>query len=209
MSIFNLIMSQAHHFWDERYSDNAYVYGTSPNEYFKQKLDAIPSPGKLLLLAEGEGRNAVYAAQNGWQVTAVDFSAIGREKALRLAEEQGVEIDYQLADIQQFDMAKNGPWDAIGLIYAHQPAVIRTAVHQKCIQALRPGGLIILEAFNKNQIGRSSGGPKDPESLYSQNELEKDFEGLEMLEAGEYSCYLNEGPGHEGQAEIVRLLLKK
>ncbi len=155
-------MENPQHFWDNRYSETAYTYGTQPNVYFKKQLDAIPKPGRLLLLAEGEGRNAVYAAQKGWAVTAVDFSEKGKEKALILAAEQGVQLDYQIADIGQYDMLQNGPWDAIGLIYAHFLPETRPEIHQKCVQALRPGGQLILEAFNGKQINRSSGGPKDP-----------------------------------------------
>lgn len=202
-------MNDLIHFWNDRYSKADYTYGILPNHFFKQQLDAIPTPGRLLLLAEGEGRNAVYAAQKGWQVTAVDLSEKGREKALALAAAHGVSLEYQIAKIQDYPFAQNGPWDAIGLIYAHFPPEIRFKIHQKCVKALRPGGHLILEAFNRKQLGRLSGGPKDPDMLYSKTTLEDDFEPLELLEAGAYTVYLEEGEGHNGLAEVVRILAKK
>ncbi len=202
-------MDHPQDFWDQRYSKESYAYGTAPNAYFKAQLDAIPQPGRLLLIAEGEGRNAVYAAQQGWQVTAVDFSEKGRAKALALAAARGVQFEYHIADIQQYDLVGNGPWDAIGLIYAHFPPEIRAATHQKCAQALQPGARIILEAFNPNQLSHHSGGPRNLEMLYSSPLLKEDFKGLEILESSESTLYLNEGEGHEGLAAVVRLVLKK
>jgi 2-polyprenyl-3-methyl-5-hydroxy-6-metoxy-1,4-benzoquinol methylase len=201
-------MNHTNAFWDNRFADAAYAYGTQPNVYFKQQLDAISKPGRLLLLAEGEGRNAVYAAQQGWKVTAVDFSEKGRTKALALAAEKGVSVEYILANIQSYDMLSDGPWDAIGLIYFHLSTEQRSAIHQKCAQALKPGGALILEAFHLKQIERLSGGPKDLDMLYTQRLLADDFVGLEVLEAMEITTVLQEGEGHKGEAEVVRLCLK-
>ena len=202
-------MENPNAFWDKRYESQEYVYGIAPNRYFQQQLDAIEKPGRLLLLAEGEGRNAVYAAEKGWQVTAVDFSTSGRDKALALARERGTTIDYLLADIQHFDFAKFGAWEAIGLVYAHFPPEWRTSIHQKCAKALAPGGKILLEAFNRKQLSRLSGGPKDVEMLYSKILLEEDFELLTPVEAAELTILLNEGDGHSGLAEVVRACFQK
>ncbi len=191
-------------FWEQRYENTAYTYGTKPNHYFQQQLDALEKPGRLLLLAEGEGRNAVYAATQGWQVTAIDFSANARKKALALAQEMGVNFEYLLADIQQFDISALGNWDAIGLIYAHFPPDWRVSVHQKCADALAPGGHIILEAFNPKQLNRLSGGPKNLDWLYTQNMLLQDFESLEPVMCLESTLFLQEGAGHEGFGEVVR-----
>lgn len=196
-------------FWDKRYSAPDYTYGVKPNRYFKNLLDALPSGGRLLLLAEGEGRNAVYAAQQGWDVTAVDFSEKAREKALALAVTAGVAFDYQIADIARYDVVRQGPWDVIALVYAHFRPEMRQNIHRKCIEALRPGGKIILEAFNRRQINRLSGGPKDPDMLYSKVLLEEDFDGLDVLEMAESTIYLHEGEGHVGLAEVVRTYMEK
>lgn len=202
-------MNHPRTFWDNRYAEAAYAYGTKPNVYFKNQLDAIPTPGRLLLLAEGEGRNAVYAAQQGWQVTAVDFSEKARGKALALAAENDVHFEYLIANIQDYNLVGNGPWDAIGLIYAHFPPELRVSIHHKCTKALKKDGRVILEAFNRKQLGRLSGGPQDIDLLYSKIMLEEDFDGLEMLEATESTTFLSEGEGHAGLAEVVRFLLKK
>jgi SAM-dependent methyltransferase len=196
-------------FWEHRYSDDAYKYGKEPNKYFQDSLDAILNPGRLLLLAEGEGRNAVYAAQKGWQVTAVDFSSKARDKAIQLASESGVTLDFQVCDVRSFDIEQNGPWDAIGLIYAHFNPGVRSIIHGQCLKALRPGGRLILEAFNRRQLNRRSGGPGSLEMLYSKQKLLNDFAGLDVLEADELTVFLNEGDGHSGLAEVVRLQLER
>lgn len=202
-------MNNPNQFWDNRYAETAYAYGTQPNVYFRQQLDTLVQPGRLLLLAEGEGRNAVYAAQQGWQVTAVDFSPNGREKALALAREHGVTFEYIVQDIAEFDFSTPGTWDAIALIYAHFPPALRTAVHQKCAEALAPGGKIIIEAFHERQLGNTSGGPQTVELLFSKALLEREFAGLEALEITEQSVVLEEGQFHAGPAEVVRAFFEK
>jgi len=197
-------MENPHMFWETRYSEAGYMYGIEPNRYFQQCLDAIPTPGHLLLLAEGEGRNAVYAAQTGWTVTAVDFSEKARDKALALAAARGVTFDYLVADLQHFDIGQSATWDAIGLVFAHFTPETRHLLHQKCVRALRPGGSIILEAFNHRQLGRLSGGPKNVEMLYSKLMLQEDFEGLDTVEISEATVFLDEGEGHAGLAEVTR-----
>ena len=202
-------MNYPNTFWENRYQSDGYTYGTRPNAYFKAQLDAAGTPGRLLLLAEGEGRNAVYAAAKGWQVTAVDFSPKAREKALALAEAQGVEFEYLIADIQHFDFDSHGKWDAVALIYAHFPAAWRASVHRKCADALAPGGILVVEAFNPNQLSRTSGGPKNIDMLYSKTILEQDFEPLETIECKELTIVLDEGEGHSGFGEVVRGYFRK
>lgn len=202
-------MNYPNTFWENRYGAEGYTYGIQPNAYFKTQLDAAGTPGRLLLLAEGEGRNAVYAAAHGWQVTAVDFSPKAREKALALAEAQGVEFEYLIADIQEFDFDAHNKWDAIALIYAHFPAEWRAAVHRKCADALAPDGILILEAFNPDQLNRTSGGPKNIDMLYTVAILKQDFEQLETIECEAFTIVLDEGDGHSGFGEVVRGCFRK
>lgn len=194
-------------FWDERYAQPEYIYGTEPNVYFRQQLDALP-PGKLLLPAEGEGRNAVYAASQGWQVTAFDLSTEGRRKALALAAQQGVEIDYHIMGFDAMDWEEN-TFDAIALIYAHQPRALRSLAYPRLLHFLRPGGTLILEGFSKNQLGKSSGGPQALELLFSQEELREDFAALSSQALEETEIVLDEGRYHAGAASVIRLLGKK
>ena len=192
-------------FWDARYEGETYAYGTEPNTYFRQQLDALP-PGRLLLLAEGECRNAVYAAKRGWQVTAVDFSDEGRAKALRLAVAQGVHLDYQVADLTALGWLRPGHYDAVGLIYAHLAPTDRQAVHAAAAASLAPGGHLILEAFSPHQLGLPSGGPRVAEMLYEPATLTADFAGLMLLENQALGVVLHEGSFHTGPASVVRLL---
>jgi SAM-dependent methyltransferase len=193
--------------WNQRYESEEYAYGTAPNMFFKDKIASI-SPGRLLLPAEGEGRNAVFAAALGWDVTAFDFSEQAERKARKLAEQNGVQIKYFVGDItsSHFD---SQTYDAAGLIYAHISPEFRERVHLEIMNSLKPGGYIILEAFNKNQIGYNSGGPKNIEMLYSAEMLIKDFKALDILILEELTVHLSQGSFHQGESAIIRLFGRK
>jgi SAM-dependent methyltransferase len=138
-------------FWDIRYSNSEYAYGTQPNVYFKSFIDGN-SPGKILLPGEGEGRNAVYAALKGWEAFAVDQSQAGMDKAKKLAEINNVNIDYQIKELSSFEPDMD-TYDAIALIFLHLPPQIRVHIHQNLIRLLKPGGSLLIEAFSKAQLG--------------------------------------------------------
>lgn len=194
-------------FWDERYAAPEYVYGEMPNVFFKTQLEKL-KPGRLLLPCEGEGRNAVYAAQMGWEVEAFDQSETGRDKALRLAESKGVFLNYQVCDWSEASYPA-ASFDAIALIFAHLPAFLRAAAHQQLIPYLKPGGTLILEGFNPRQLQHQTGGPKDPAMLFTEVILRQDFAELELLELYEAEEELNEGPYHSGVAAVIRLVGRK
>jgi len=193
--------------WNKRYAEKEFVYGTGPNNYFKQEIDKL-KPGKLFLPAEGEGRNAIYAAQLGWEVVAVDMSEMGKEKAMKLAAEKKVKIQYHIDDLETFQYPVN-EYDAAGIIYAHFPAKTKSHVYQKVAGSLKIGGFVILETFNKNQLGKSSGGPQNIDMLNSLDEIKAAFEGFEFIEQAEVQVNLNEGGLHNGMAEVVRILAIK
>jgi SAM-dependent methyltransferase len=190
-------------FWNERYSSEAYVYGTEPNSFFSEKIATL-KPGKILLPAEGEGRNAVFAAKLGWQVTAFDSSIEGQKKAFQLAEKQNVTIQYSIDSYESFNFADEY-FDCISLIYAHMPADKRNAFHRKLITFLKPGGHLILEGFSKNQLQYNSGGPKDYGMLFSLEELKLDFNVFSVLKLEEKEIVLKEGAFHDGKASVIRL----
>lgn len=190
--------------WNERFSADKYVYGTSPNEFFKEQISKL-APGKLLLLGEGEGRNAVYAAKRGWTVDAVDWSENAREKALKLARSNNVMIDYQIADLDEIFFHFSA-YDAVGLIFVHMDEELREAVHQKAIKTLKPGGRIILEAYEKDQLNKNSGGPKDIKLLYSLEDIVGDFKSLTYEVLSKETIQLNEGELHNGEASVIRLV---
>ncbi len=194
-------------FWNERYSVEEYVYGKVPNTFFSAHIMQL-NPGKLLLPGEGEGRNAVFAASLGWQVHAFDVSEAGQSKALRLAAETGVSIQYTLSPYLQYD--NNGEYyDAIGLFFTHQPSEMRTAFHQRLITMLAPGGILIMEKFHKDQVHRYTGGPGNVDFLVNEQEVLQDFGSLEILELNEQVRSLNEGPFHQGEAAVVQFVGKK
>jgi SAM-dependent methyltransferase len=192
-------------FWNERYANEEFVYGTEPNDFFKQQLDKL-QPGKILLPAEGEGRNAVYAATQGWEVTAIDFSIKGKEKALQLAKMKGVNITYEVAVIQEFQSDEK--FDVIGLCFAHFPADIRKQVHQHLLGFLKIDGHVILEGFAKAQLENVSGGPKNIDMLFSIEEIKDDFQQLEFELLQEMTIELSEGNYHKGIAKVIRFVGK-
>jgi SAM-dependent methyltransferase len=194
-------------FWDERYEDSAYVYGEIPNEYLQKQLNNL-SPGKILFPCEGEGRNATFAAINGWEVFACDFSISGREKALALANKNGVSFEYQVCDILAYE-AKAESFDVIALIFAHFPIEIRAKIHQKLVVFLKPGGTIIIEGFNKQQMNKNSAGPKSPEMLFDKDALQSDFQNCDIVELEEKNVLLKEGKFHQGEAEVIRGIFRK
>lgn len=192
-------------FWNKRYTEDSFAYGTLPNAYMKQELDKL-APGSLLLPAEGEGRNATYAASKGWDVVAFDYSSAAQKKALQLSEKTGLSLDYQVMDVLNFHSSKK--FDVVGLCYAHFPVDIRANAHLHLLQFLKPGGVVIFEAFSKTQLGKASGGPKNEEMLFSIQEIKKEFKGLDFEFLEEITVYLNEGEYHQGEASVIRFVGK-
>lgn len=199
-------------FWDERYGARAYAYGELPNVFFREQLLKL-SPGRILLPAEGEGRNAIFAARHGWEVVAFDQSNAGRDKALRLAEKYGVAIEYLVGEFQTLSFAKQH-FDALGLIYAHFSAEAKSEYHRMLNTYLRPGGTVVFEAFSKSHLtyntqNPAAGGPKNVDMLFSEEELRADFPHYEMLHLQEEIIQLKEGLFHNGQSAVVRMVAKK
>jgi cyclopropane fatty-acyl-phospholipid synthase-like methyltransferase len=191
-------------FWNDRYRSKVFAYGTMPNEFFASELKKL-TPGKILLPAEGEGRNAIFAAQMGWDVVAFDFSESARDKALQLAQKNGVSVDYRIASYDDF-VGDKLSFDCLALIYAHMPEGKRPNYHKKLISLLKPGGNIILEAYSKNQINNNTGGPKDLSFLFSKTDLENDFSDLRYLHVTEKQTILNEGEFHSGLSDVIQVL---
>lgn len=191
-------------FWNKRYSDQQYIYGKEPNQFLRGELSKI-TPGKILFLGEGEGRNAVYAATLGWDVDAVDYSEAGKYKAEKLAAENVVRINYLVEDLSTFSPKQNY-YDAIVLIYLHLEEELRERVSKKVIEVAKPGGKIILEVFEKEQIKNNSGGPKNAGLLYSLQDVVEDFIDLEFEKLSKDNIVLNEGEGHQGKAAVIRFV---
>ena len=200
-------------FWNARYKDTDYAYGKEPTVFFKEQLNAIPTHLNLLFPAEGEGRNAVYAATKGHRVTAFDISKEGRNKALALATEHHVTLDYKVGELSDLDFEKSS-FDGIVLIYAHIPLSLKSDFYNELLTLLKPGGFIILEGFSKKHLqfnteNPKAGGPKDIDQLFSKDEILNDFAGFETLLLEETETTLNEGAFHVGKSAVIRYIGKK
>lgn len=198
--------------WDERYASNEFAYGTQPNDYLREQLAKL-APGKILFPAEGEGRNAVFAAKQGWKVSAFDISVEGQKKARQLAAVNNVSISYEVEDLEKLPYSPE-QFDAIALIYAHFPAEIKSHYHKTLSKYLRKGGVIIFEAFSKKHLdylakNEKVGGPKDIGSLFSIEEIKADFENYYFRELEEMEIELNEGVYHNGVGSVIRFLAEK
>jgi SAM-dependent methyltransferase len=194
-------------FWNERYATEEYAYGTEPNLFLKEKLEQL-TPGKILFPAEGEGRNAVFAAEMGWTVTAFDASTEGKRKAELLASKNNVQIDYRIDNYENVSFQPEY-FDCVVLIFAHTHPLKRNEYHRKLMSFLKPGGTLILEGFSKKQIANNSGGPRDIDMLFSKEELQSDFGSFSKLTITEKDYPLNEGPFHQGIASVIRAFGEK
>lgn len=194
--------------WDERYSTNEFIFGTEPNDFLKANIDKLKS-GCVLCLADGEGRNGVYLAKLGFDVTAVDMSEVGLEKARQLAADNGVEIQTVLADLNDFVIEPNS-WDNIVSIYCHLPPPLRNKVHSASSQGLTEGGIFLLEAYTPKQLEMpGTGGPPVPELMFTAHMLKQDFQSLELIRTLETEREVNEGSKHYGLSAVVQFIATK
>ncbi len=193
--------------WDERYGTSGFFYGTDPNDFLRDEAARLPR-GDLLCLGDGEGRNGVWLASRGHRVTSVDLSAVGLAKASRLAAQRGVVIATVAADLATFDLG-TARWDAVVSIWCHLPSALRRDVHARVVRALRPGGVVLLEAYRPAQLGRGTGGPPVADMLPDLASLRTEFAGLDELLGREVERDVREGRGHGGNSAVVQFLARK
>lgn len=193
--------------WDERYTSDEYVYGTEPNEFLRAAVANVRRVGALCL-GEGEGRNAVFLAQQGFEVLAVDSSAVGLQKAGRLATDRGVHIETLVADLADYTIEPDA-WDLIVSIFCHVPPAIRRRLHAEVVTGLRPGGVFILEAYTPAQLEWGTGGPPTAELMMTRDALVEELDGLEFEEAVERERDVIEGQFHTGRGAVVQILAHK
>lgn len=196
-------------FWNERYHQSAYAYGKQPNAFYKSQLDTL-IPGTILFPAEGEGRNAVYAAIKGWQVEAFDISEAGKIKAEKLANENHVKINYTIGTFGNLTYKKQ-QFDVIVLVFAHFNPENRWEYHKLLSEYLKPNGLIILEGFSKKHLeyGKKNpavGGPKNLDMLFSKEIIQSDFKRFKTLLLQEQEVVLQEGECHNGMGHTIRFV---
>jgi len=193
--------------WEERYAGPDYVYGTDPNSFLLAVVEQL-APCKVLCIAEGEGRNAVYLASLGHQVTSVELTESGVAKTLALAKERGQVVDARQGDLATCDFGQN-QWDLVVSIFAHTPRAVRIAVHERVVRALKPGGKFVLEAYTPDQIARDTGGPKDFDLTMDLERLREELAPLVFDHAVELVRPVVEGPLHSGEGAVVQIIARK
>jgi len=193
-------------FWDKKFNSDEYIYGKEPNNFLKSYIDQV-NPGKILLPGDGEGRNAVYAAKKGWDVTALDYSTKAKEKALKLGKQNKVTINFHTSKAEEYTSSEK--FDLIAIIFLHLTPDVRPKVHDKIIHFLKPGGTVLMECFSKDQIDNNSGGPKSIDLLYNETEIERDFKELNIKQLKKTEIELNEGSHHQGKASVIRMIAEK
>lgn len=193
--------------WDERYGSEDYAYGTTPNTFLEEHFKAIPR-GKVLSLAEGEGRNAVFLAKQGYSVTAVDGSSVGLQKARKLAEANGVNVELIHADLSEFDIGEN-QWDGVVSIFCPVPSVLRIKLHKRVVAGLRNGGVLVLEAYTPKQMSFGTGGGNSLDVLMTKETILAELGCLQFDHLVELEREVIEGQYHTGLAAVVQAIATK
>ena len=192
--------------WNERYSSDEFAYGTESNSFLAENAKLLTGP--VLSLAEGEGRNAVFLALRGLEVLGVDGSAVGLAKAHKLAELKGVAVRTEVADLAAYAPAAN-TYGSVVSISAHLPGNVRRRLYPLVEQSLKPGGIILLEAYSKSQLSRNTGGPKDPDILMTVEDILMEFPDCEVILCQEIEREIVEGEFHTGLACVVQFIARK
>ena len=193
--------------WEQRYADAHYVFGTEPNDFLRAQLQVLPR-GRVLCLAEGEGRNAVFLAEAGFEVHSIDLTEAGVAKTLQLAADRGVTVHARVGDLAATHIGL-GEWNAIVSIFAHMPPPVRRDLHRRVVAALAPDGVLLLEAYTPDQVGRGTGGPHDPALTMTLAGLRDELELLEFVHAVEMVRDVVEGVGHTGPGAVVQVVARK
>lgn len=194
--------------WNNRYDVDEYLFGKEPNDFLKDVAHVLPSAAKVLCIADGEGRNGVYLASLGHDVTSVDQSGVGLQKASALATEQGVAISTVEADLTEYDLGEE-QWDAVVSIFFHIPEEPRTQIYKRVTRSLKPGGLLILESYTPDQLKFRTGGPPTTELMMTESIARQTFPELEFERCEELQRDVIEGSGHTGRAAVLQVIARR
>jgi cyclopropane fatty-acyl-phospholipid synthase-like methyltransferase len=195
--------------WDERYSGHDYFYGTAPSQFLQKHASWLKPGMRALVIADGEGRNSVFMAERGMDVAAMDNSPVGLEKARRLARVRGVEVDFHLADLRSWDW-EPARFDLVAAIFIQfaDPA-FRSRIFDGIERTLKANGILMLHGYTTRQLGYGTGGPKDPEALYTSEMLMARFGDWKIEAFAEYDAELQEGAGHSGPSALIDLIARR
>jgi SAM-dependent methyltransferase len=195
-------------FWNARYKEKEFAYGTTPNDFLKSHIQILKPNAKVLCLAEGEGRNAVFISENNHDVTAIDYSQEGLNKLNALAKEKDLSIKTICADLTDYKIEHN-TWDAIICIFGHFPSPLRTSIFSQVYSGLTKDGVLLLEAYHKDQINYKTGGPQVADLLYSKEELQHDFSEFENISIETSIKEIEEGKYHKGTSAVIQVIAHK
>ncbi|WP_413206893.1 class I SAM-dependent methyltransferase [Rhodospirillum sp. A1_3_36] len=195
-------------FWDDKFSRPGYLYGVEPNSWLVSQRYRLKTGMRVLCVGDGEGRNGVWLAQQGMEVMSVDSSPVALRKSMKLAMDRNTKLMTHCADLVTWHWPREA-YDAVVAIFLHFPPTVRPAIHVAMAGALRPGGILLMEAFRPEQIKNGAGGPRNPSLLYTPDTLRTDFEELTIEELAAWDGVLDEGPGHQGQSATTRLVARK
>jgi cyclopropane fatty-acyl-phospholipid synthase-like methyltransferase len=196
-------------FWDERYQGETYLFGEAPNAFLARQAHRLAPGQTALAVADGEGRNGVWLAEQGLSVLSADGSPVAQAKAARLAEARGVSLDLQQVDLAAWDWPRER-FDLVAAIFIQFAGPeLRAEIFENMKLALKPGGLILLEGYRPEQIAYGTGGPRTPENLYTEAMLREAFADCEILELAAYDAVIEEGAGHSGQSALIDLVARK
>jgi SAM-dependent methyltransferase len=195
--------------WNRRFSAEEYVFGTEPNAFLASQKPLLARGMRALCVADGEGRNSVWLAAQGLEVTAFDFSPVGLAKATKLAERSGAKVDYHLASVEEWNWDAT-PYDVVIAIFVQfTPPAQRARMFEGMVRALKPGGVLILQGYGPEQLHYGTGGPKQVENLYTEALLRESFASLEILHLAAHESEVHEGAGHSGMAALIDLVARK
>lgn len=197
-----------HNFWHQRFNETEYFYGTEPNDFLKKAATQIAKESTIISLGEGEGRNAVFLAEQDHRVTAVDMALSGLKKTQELAHKRGVEVMTEHADLSLYELEESA-WDVVISIFCHMPSVNRVHLHQQIRRGLKSGGLFISECYSTEQPNFGTGGPKSTDLLYTIEELERDFADFDILHLSQLEREIYEGEGHTGLSSVIQIIARK
>jgi len=193
--------------WNARYDTEEYIFGVQPNDFLVQASAFLPAGGHIVSLGEGEGRNGVWLAQQGFRVTGIDGSVVGLQKATQLAASRGVTLETVVSDLAEVSFPEGV--DAFISIFCHLPSSLRHSVYRRALSALRPGGIVIIEAYSPDQLSYGTGGPSDVDMLVRLTDLRDDWEGAECLLGREIVREVIEGARHSGRSAVTQSVFRK
>lgn len=195
-------------FWNDRYSENGYAYGKEPNDFLRENISSFSPGAEILCIAEGEGRNAIYLAKQGFQVTSIDQSEVGIIKTIERARSENVNLTAMVANLENFEFGDK-KWDGIVSIFGHLPSSLRKIVHNKILNGLKDNGIYLCEAYTQEQLKFGTGGPKDLEMFLSSEIIKSELNSLKILKLEEKNRFISEGKYHNGMSAVVQFIGKK